>query len=138
MSLILDGSATLGWLYPDERSPIAAEAFELVATDGAWVPSLWRLEVANSLQIGVRRGRIDAVFRDSALADLGHLNITVDTDTDKLAWTVILGFADRFRLTTYDAAYLELAHRRSLPLAALDGPLCAAARTLGVSVIGDR
>lgn len=137
MSLVLDRSATLAWLYPDERSPIAAQAFELVATEGAWVPSLWRLEIANSLQIGIRRGRIDTVFRDTALADLGRLDITIDPDTDKLAWTAILGFADRFRLTTYDAAYLELAHRRSLPLAALDGPLCAAARTLGVAVIGD-
>ena len=137
MSLVLDGSVTLGWLYPDERSPVAAQALELVATEGAWVPSLWRLEVANSLQIGVRRGRIDAMFRDSALADLGRLNINVDSDTDKLAWTAILSLADRFRLTTYDAAYLELAYRRSLPLAALDRPLCTAARTLGVPVIGD-
>ena len=137
MSLVLDGSATLGWLYLDERSPIAAQAFELVATEGAWVPSLWRLEIANSLQVGIRRGRIDALLRDSALADLEHLNISVDPNTDRLAWTAILGLADRFRLTTYDAAYLELAHRRSLPLAALDGALCAAARTLGVPVIGD-
>ena len=137
MSLVLDGSATLGWLYPDEGSPVAAKAFELVAAEGAWVPSLWRLEVANSLQVGIRRGRIDALFRDSALADLGRLNIMIDGDTDRLAWTAILAFADRLRLTVYDAAYLELAHRRSLPLAALDGPLCAAARTLGVPVIGD-
>jgi predicted nucleic acid-binding protein len=137
MSLVLDGSATLGWVYPDEMSPIAGQAFELVATEGAWVPSLWRLEVANSLQIGIRRGRIDAAFRDSALADLAGLNITVDGDTDRLAWSAILSFADRFQLTTYDAAYLELAHRRSLPLAALDGPLCAAARLLGVRLIGD-
>jgi predicted nucleic acid-binding protein len=137
VSLVLDGSATLGWLYPDERSAIAEQAFELVAAEGAWVPSLWRLEIANSLQIGMRRGRIDAIFRDSALADLGRLNITADTDTDKLAWTAILGVADRFRLTTYDAAYLELAHRRSLPLAALDGPLCGAARLLGIPLIGD-
>jgi predicted nucleic acid-binding protein len=137
VSLVLDGSATLGWLYPDEANPIASQAFELVAAEGAWVPSLWRLEVANSLQIGIRRGRIDTVFRDSALADLGRLDITTDSETDKLAWTGILGVADRLRLTTYDAAYLELAHRRSLPLATLDGPLCAAARTLGVPVIGD-
>jgi len=137
LSLVLDGSTTLAWLYPDEGSPIASEAFELVAVEGAWVPSLWRLEVANSLQIGIRRRRIDAAFRDAALVDLGRLNIAVDPDTDKLAWTAILGLADRFRLTAYDAAYLELAHRRSLPLATLDRPLGAAARTLGVPLIGD-
>jgi predicted nucleic acid-binding protein len=137
VSLVLDSSATLGWVYPDEASPIASQIFELVAASGAWVPSLWRLEVANSLQIGIRRGRIDTSFRDTALADLGRLNIAVDPDTGNLVWTTIVQFADRFRLTIYDAAYLELAQRRSLPLASLDNALCAAARALGVPVIGD-
>jgi predicted nucleic acid-binding protein len=137
MSLVLDSSATLGWVYLDETNQVALQAFELVAVSGAWVPSLWPLEVANSLQLGVRRGRIDAAFRDTALADLGNLSISVDPDTGNLAWTTIIRLADRFRLTVYDAAYLELAQRRFLPLASLDGALCNAARALGLLVIGD-
>jgi len=137
VTLVLDSSATLGWVYLDEASAVAAQIFELIAVAGAWVPSLWRLEVANSLQIGIRRRRIDTAFRDIALADLARLDISIDPETCNLAWTTILQLADRFRLTVYDAAYLELAQRRALPLGSLDSALCAAARTLGVPVIGD-
>ena len=58
--------------------------------------------------------------------------ITIDPDTDSYAWTNTLQLADRFQLTVYDAAYLELAQRRSLPLATLDKPLRTAAGTLGI------
>lgn len=136
MSLVLDSSATLGWIYPDEANDETARIFEQVVTSGGWVPSLWRLEVANSLQMGIRRGRIDATRRDSVLADLTALDISVDPDTDKAAWTATLQLADRFGLTLYDAAYLELAQRRSLPLATLDRALRSAAQSLGVLLGG--
>jgi predicted nucleic acid-binding protein len=64
------------------------------------------------------------------------LDITTDPRTDAYGWTTTLSLADRFGLTLYDAAYLELAHRRSLPLASLDKELCAAGRTLGVPLLG--
>jgi predicted nucleic acid-binding protein len=137
MSLVLDSSATLGWIYPDEDAGVATTVFGLVVASGAWVPSLWRIEVANSLQVGIRRGRVDRMFRDAALADLARLAISVDTETNNFAWTGTVQLADRFGLTVYDAAYLELAQRRSLPLGSLDNALCAAARALGVSVVGD-
>ena len=137
MSLVLDSSAALGWIYPDEETDAATTIFELVVASGAWVPSLWPIEVADSLQVGIRRGRIDRTFRDAALADLARLDISVDPETSNFAWTGTLQFADRFGLTVYDAAYLELAQRRSLPLGSLDNSRCAAARTLAVPVIGD-
>ena len=84
------------------------------------MPTLWRLEVANSLTVAVRRGRIDANFRHAALADLALLDITTDDHTDVHAWGETLNLADRFQLAVYDAAYLELAERRSIPLATLD------------------
>jgi predicted nucleic acid-binding protein len=136
VSLVLDSSATLAWIYQDEVSDVTQQIFELVANSRAWVPTIWRLEVANGLQTGVRRGRIDAAYRDLALGDLALLDISIDQDTDKYAWSSTLRLADRFRLTLYDAAYLELAQRRSLPLASLDEELRAAARGLDVLVIG--
>ncbi len=136
MSLVLDSSATLAWIYQDEVSDVTQQIFELVANSRAWVPAIWRLEVANGLQTGVRRGRIDAAYRDLALGDLALLDISIDQDTDKYAWSSTLRLADRFRLTLYDAAYLELAQRRSLPLASLDEELRAAARGLDVLLIG--
>jgi predicted nucleic acid-binding protein len=96
---------------------------------------LWRLEVGNSLTVAVRRGRIDVDFRRAALADLALLDIAIDQSTDSDAWGETL-LADRFRLTLYDAAYLELARRRVLPRATLDGALCSAAMGLGVGMLG--
>ena len=137
MSLVLDGSAVLAWIYPDEQGDLANRIFEQVIALGAWVPSLWRLEVANGLRTGLRRGRINIADRNAALADMSVLRITVDLETDQHAWRTTLQLSDRFDLTVYDAAYLELAQRRALPLGSLDEELCAAARALGVAVIGD-
>jgi predicted nucleic acid-binding protein len=136
VSLVLDSSATLAWLYQDEVSDSIRRIFDLISTDGAWVPSLWRLEVANGLQIGTRRRRIDASYRSAALADLSKYDIAIDQETDGFAWTTTLQLADRFGLTLYDAAYLELAQRRHLPLATLDQQLRAAAMAVGVALLG--
>ena len=83
----------------------------------------------------MRRGRIDATYRDAALTDLPLLDIAVDLDTDGYAWTSTLRLAERFRLTLCDAAYLELVQRRSLPLASLDMVQCNAAKGLGVDLV---
>jgi predicted nucleic acid-binding protein len=136
LSVVLDSSAALAWIYSDETTDAVRHVFEIVAEDGALVPALWRLEVANSLTVAVRRGRIDVPFRNAALADLALLDIAIDPHTDAHSWTTTLHLADRFRLTLYDAAYLELAHRRSLPLASLDEELRAAGRALGVALLG--
>jgi predicted nucleic acid-binding protein len=134
--VVLDSSAALAWIYSDETTDAVRHVFEIVAEDGALVPALWRLEVASSLTVAVRRGRIDMPFRNAALADLALLDIAIDPHTDAHSWTTTLHLADRFRLTLYDAAYLELAHRRSLPLASLDEELRAAGRALGVALLG--
>jgi predicted nucleic acid-binding protein len=136
VSLVLDSSATLAWIYGDETTDPIRAVFEQVGDSGAVVPSLWRLEVGNSLTVAVRRGRIDADFRRAALDDLALLEIVVDQSTDSHSWTETLILADRFRLTLYDAAYLELARRRELPLGTLDAALVRAATALGIGVLG--
>ncbi|MGA7340244.1 MAG: type II toxin-antitoxin system VapC family toxin [Terracidiphilus sp.] len=136
MSPVLDSSATLAWVYSDETTEPICLVFDLVIAEGAWVPSLWRLEVANILEMGVRRGRTDAAFRDATLADLALLPIRVDEETDRQAWGAALRLAERYRLTLYDSAYLELAQRRGLPLATLDAELRAAASAEKVLLLG--
>ena len=126
MSFVLDSSVTPAWIYaaasPEALSPI----FERLLLQGAWVPSLWHLEVANVLLTGVRKGRHDSAFRDQTLQDLALLAINIDPDTITQAWHSTVQIAERYRLTAYDAAYLELAIRRTLPLATLDRELQAA------------
>ena len=135
MSVVLDASVTLAWIYPDETTPGLQRLFGLVTDRGAVVPALWRTEVANGLMIALRRGRISETIRAGALADLAKFDILVDEEGDRHAWSTTLHLADRFLLTLYDASDLELAQRRSLPLASLDEELRAAARALGVAVI---
>lgn len=136
MSLVLDSSVTLAWVYSDETIQAVSHVLQLVNSNGAWVPSLWRLEVANILEMGVRRKRHDAVFRDATLADLSLLPVSIDLETERQAWGPTLRLAERHRLTLYDAAYLELAHRRGLPLASLDAELRAAAKNEDVALLG--
>lgn len=136
MSLVVDSSVTLAWMYPDERTDAVLRVLERVGADGAWVPSLWHLEVANALEMGVRRQRRPASFRDAMLADLMQLPISVDPETDRHAWTTALELAARHRLTLYDSAYLELALRRGLPLATLGAALRSAATSEGVRLLG--
>ncbi len=136
MSLVLDSSVALAWIYSDETTEAIRHVFDHLSEGGAWVPGLWRLEIANILEMGVRRGRHDAGFRDATLADLGLLPIRLDPETDRQAWGRTAQLASRHRLTLYDAAYLELAQRRGLPLATLDRELRTAALTEGMSLLG--
>jgi predicted nucleic acid-binding protein len=136
VSLVLDSSITLAWVYADERTAVVEQVFDQILVGGAWVPTIWRLEVANGLQQGIRRGRIDTEYRNGAIADLIDLNVAIDPDTNLYAWERTLALAEQFRLTTYDASYLELARRRGLPLASLDHDLRWAAERSHVSVLG--
>jgi predicted nucleic acid-binding protein len=134
MSLVIDSSVVVAWIYHHERDDYVDGILSRLAQETAWVPGIWRLEVANALQVGIRRGRIAISLRDAAFVDLGRLNILVDSGTAAFAWTDTLKLADAHRLTTYDASYLELARRRKLPLATLDRDLNRAAAALGLAL----
>ena len=136
MSLVLDCSATLAWVYEEETTDSIRAVFRAVVDGGAWVPALWRLEIANVLEMGVRRGRHDAAFREATLADLAVLPIRLDPETERHAWGATARLAAQHGLTLYDAAYLELARRAGLPLATLDRELRVAARAEGVAPLG--
>ena len=136
MSLVLDSSAALAWIYGEERTSAIRKLLGLVIDEGAWVPSIWHLEIANILTVGIRRGRNDAAFRDASLQDLSLMWIRTDPETGGQAWGTTLRLAERHRLTLYDACYLEVALRRSLPLATLDSDLRTAALTENVMLLG--
>jgi predicted nucleic acid-binding protein len=136
VSLVLDCSATLAWIFPDETTLPIWALFAQVIQAGAFVPDLWRLEVANCLTVGVRRGRITAADRRESLTDLNDLPISIDNQTGRHAWTRTVAIADKHSLTVYDATYLELAMRLSFPLATLDADLRKAAKAEGVAPLG--
>jgi predicted nucleic acid-binding protein len=103
---------------------------------GAVAPLHWPLEALNGLLMAERRQRLYAARRRRMVGFLHDLPVTLDPETASQVWAATARLADRFRLTIYDAAYLELAQRRSLPLATLDQQLVGAGVTLGVRVLG--
>ena len=135
MSLVLDASMTIAWLFAAERGDGPRAVLRRVVADGAIVPSLWRLEVANVLRNAVRRTRCSASYADRSLERLGALPISIDSETDRRAWGETRRIALGNDLTLYDAAYLELAARLGFPLASRDAALGSAARSMGVDIL---
>jgi predicted nucleic acid-binding protein len=134
VTLVLDASMTIAWLFDDEHTEAAHSVMRRVVAEGAIVPSLWRLEVANVLRNAVRRKRCNETYVDRSLARLARLAIERDEETDDYAWGSTRTLARKEDLSLYDAAYLELAIRRRMPLASCDKALLAAAVRRKVAV----
>jgi predicted nucleic acid-binding protein len=100
------------------------------------VPAHWPAEVANALLIAVRRGRISREKANRFFLDLRALPIRIDPESSETVFDHVFKLAEKYGLTVYDAAYLELAIRESLPLATLDNDLRKAARASGVPLVG--
>lgn len=137
MSFVIDCSVAMAWCFEDEATDFTDDLLERLGSEGAAVPSLWFLEVANVLTISERRGRTNQAKITKFLQLLSDLPITIDLKTEEKALTDILSLARTNGLTAYDAAYLELALREGLSLATLDRDLMQVARRLGVLVLAD-
>ena len=134
-AFVLDASIAVAWCFEDEADPAADALLDSLKARGAVVPALWPLEVANVLVQAERRGRITMTTVDGRLAAFAALSITVDTTSWRSTGAAALALARLHGLTTYDAAYLELAMRRGLPLATRDKALRRAATAVGVGVL---
>ncbi|MBC8130473.1 MAG: type II toxin-antitoxin system VapC family toxin [Rhizobiaceae bacterium] len=132
MPFVVDRSVTGCCLMPDELHPIASAAYRRLVTDAAIVPSLWWFEMRNMLVVNERRGRLVTEQSDRALDILKRLPIQIDRTPGA---NLILSLSRRHRLTVYDAAYLDLAVRQSVPLATLDDALSTAARKEDVALL---
>ena len=130
--LVLDASVTLAAVLQEANADLAANLIARVAAERAVVPSHWHLEVGNALLMSERRGNISPSQRAAYLEDLLTLPIEFDPETSTRAWRACLTIASQYRLTLYDAAYLELSMRLSLPLATFDAALRRAAAAAGV------
>ena len=135
MPFVLDASVSICWAFDEEDHGTPDLALKRLDEDEdqALVPALWWFEVRNILVINERRGRISRGAVSGFLGVLGEMSVSPDHAPEE---TTILHLARSHRLAVYDAAYLELALRRSLPLATLDRALARAAQSEGVALIG--
>lgn len=132
MALVLDSSVSLSWFFPDERTSFTDASLELAAREECWVPSVWRLEFPNALLVAEKKRRLTRAERLQVLDEAARLSLRVDALVHDLRQ--ISALADQHGLSTYDAAYLELALRLAAPLITLDRDLAASAAAAGVTV----
>jgi len=130
---IVDASVGFAWVYQGQATSETDQWLNAVAAGATViVPALWYLEMSNVLLIAQRRHRLTAVQRAAALEKLTALQFTTDEEGARHAFGKTSELAEKFGLTIYDAIYLELALRRSLPLATRDEALKTAAKQCGV------
>jgi predicted nucleic acid-binding protein len=132
MNFVLDASVALAWCFEDEGGDYAVGVLEALRSRDALVAALWPLEVVNGLLTAERRGRLVRSDAAQFMRLLQALPIAVDPVARRRAFETTYGLARTRGLTSYDAAYLELALRFGIPLATLDGPLRDAAAAEGV------
>ncbi|HKS76341.1 MAG TPA: type II toxin-antitoxin system VapC family toxin [Terriglobales bacterium] len=132
---VIDCSVAMAWLFQDEATPRTSALLKRLATETAIVPGWWFIEVANVLAMAERKGRISATQSDAFARDISALRIERDDGAPDRAFHQILALCRSHRLTSYDAIYLDLALRSSLPLATLDDDLRKAAKKLRVTVL---
>lgn len=135
MNFVLDNSVAMCWLLGDGKPPdvaYAASVLDALKEQQALVPSLWALEAANVIARGEVRGLLTEARTQAFIVLLGRLNIVADAATATHALGDTLHLARRYKLSAYDAAYLELALRTGNPLATLDADLKKAATAAGV------
>lgn len=139
MQFVLDNSVVMRWLFGDglpENLDYANRVLEILKQDGsvAMVPSVWPLEVGNVIARAEARGFLREARSAEFLGILQDMAIQVDPRSSQHALGDTLQLARRYSLSTYDAAYLELALREGLPLATNDGDLKKALAKAGGSL----
>jgi predicted nucleic acid-binding protein len=132
---VLDSSVTMAWCFEDESTAYTKRVLNLIAEGGATVPTIWPLEIANAVLVGMRAKRVLPADGNRFLTMLSGLPIRVDVVTAQIAFEAIFNVARDQALSSYDASYLELAMRENLPLATLDKNLRRAAGRLGVDLL---
>jgi len=134
---VLDASVTMRWALQDPSVADRAYADEVLdsfAVESSWVPALWYTETIHVL----RCAEDDGKFGESALTEfvyrLGQLPIKLDNAAPADIQLAVAAILREFKLSGYDAQYLELARRRNVAIATLDNGLRKAAKRAGVAI----
>lgn len=140
MGLVLDASATLAWLIDrtdPEEARLADEFLRTIQGRDAVVPALWFPEIVNGVLVAERRGGVGSSTSASFMGMVYALPIVEDTTRPSAVQATVLTLARTYKLTGYDATYLELVLRIGGTLATFDRQLAAAVRLAGGRVFGD-
>jgi predicted nucleic acid-binding protein len=139
VNFVLDTSVTMRWFFGDgkpQELAYAGKVLDAMKDASALVPATWGLEVANVIARAEAKGLVTEARSGAFLEMLEGVDIEVDAATSAHALSDTLQLARRYKLSSYDASYLELALRLGVPLATLDEDLQKAAKKAGVKKFG--
>lgn len=136
-AFVLDNSVTMRWCFDAGEHARADEILAVLSSseDSAFVPIIWLYEVSAVLVRAQHSGILKPGTAREFLDLLGDLPITVDEESERRILTNVHALAVAYRLTTYDAAYLELALRRNMAVATFDVELANACKKAGVQLL---
>lgn len=131
MALVLDNSVLVAWFVPEQGDDYTRRIAGRARREDLVVPALWEVEFANVMAVLLRRR---ALPRHQVAAILVRaLRLELQADRHPVSPRTLFEITERYAISAYDAAYLELAGRRGLPLATRDASLADAARAAGVA-----
>lgn len=134
---VLDNSVAMRWLLESPKAPdqkYAEKVLKSLSEQDAVVPNLWHLEACNVIIGAEKRGEITVGESEKFITQLENLPIHVDTMSANQAFSRTINLARTYKLSSYDACYLELAVREGLPIATLDKALRKAAKKADVGL----
>lgn len=132
---VVDNSVVMSWCFQDEASKYADVVLGFLEKGTAYVPAIWPLEVSNVLLVAERKKRLSQADSAYFISMLFELPIIVEQESPERMLSEILALAREYKLSSYDASYLDLAMRKGLPLATTDMNIIAAAKKSRVSII---
>ncbi|MBC7785559.1 MAG: type II toxin-antitoxin system VapC family toxin [Burkholderiales bacterium] len=135
MIMVVDMSVVLAWYFEEAQTSKALGVLKLIGKNGVLVPELWWCELENGILMGERRARKTPTDSAAFLKLVRALPIETDQTPRRQISDRILDLGRQHQLTAYDATYLELAIRETVPLATFDEALRRSARAMGVSVM---
>lgn len=135
---VIDNSVVMAWCFKDEANQYADHILGRLEDSDGFVPAIWPLEVCNVLLVAERKKRIGDAGSTRFIALLSELPIIVEQESPERMIKDIFALARKYKLSSYDASYLDLAMRKGLPIATLDKNLFAAAKRSKVPILSGK
>jgi predicted nucleic acid-binding protein len=132
---VIDNSVVMSWCFKDETSKYTDAMLDYLEQSTAYVPAIWPLEVSNVLLVAERRKRLSQSDSSRFISLLHELPIIVEQESPERMLSEVLALAREYKLSSYDASYLDLAMRKGLPIATTDKNIISAAKRSSVSIL---
>jgi predicted nucleic acid-binding protein len=133
--MVVDASVMIAWMINEPDFTLSDDIYHLLASNTINVPAHWPVEIANALNVNMRRGRIPTDELEALDQRLRLLNITIGSSPTVEDIMGMTKFASEHRLTVYDAAYVMLAQDLELALVTLDAEMREVAQRLRIPLL---